>query len=91
MTVKYIRQGLLVNSRTHVLPILKAHNKALLKHVYDMKSTRTFDKAEFGQYVRQCLEQDKEGQSRTTRSNFSQYQQAMQSSVGKLKEESSSG
>ena len=55
LTVKYIRQGLLVNARTHVNPILKTHNKALLKYVYDMKSTRTFGKVEFGQYIRTCL------------------------------------
>ena len=52
LTVKYIRQGLLVNARTHVNPILKTHNKTLLKHVYDMKSTKTFGKAEFGEYIR---------------------------------------
>ena len=55
LTVKYIRQGLLVNARTHVNPIFKTHNKALLKYVYDMKSTKTFGKVEFGQYIRQCL------------------------------------
>ena len=48
LTVKYIRQGLLVNARTHVNQILKTHNKALLKHVYEMKSTKTFGKVEFG-------------------------------------------
>ena len=63
LTVKYIRQGLLVNSRTHILPILKAHNKTLLKHVYDMKSSKTFDRAEFGAYIRECLEQEKERSS----------------------------
>ena len=52
LTVKYIRQGLLVNARTHVNPALKIHNKMLLKHVYDMKSTKTFGKLEFGQYIR---------------------------------------
>ena len=55
LTVKYIRQGLLVNARTHVLPQLKTHNKALLKFVYDMKSSRGFGKIEFGNYIRQCL------------------------------------
>lgn len=48
LTVKYIRQGLLVNARTHINPAMKDHNKALLKHVYDMKSTKTFGKVEFG-------------------------------------------
>ena len=52
LTVKYIRQGLLVNSRTHINPSMKTHNKALLKYVYDMKSTKTFGKVEFAQYIR---------------------------------------
>ena len=39
-------------------PSLKSFNKALLKHIYDMKSTKTFGKVEFGQYIRQCLEQE---------------------------------
>ena len=58
LTVKYIRQGLLVNSRTHVNAALKTHNKTLLKYVYDMKSSKTFGKVEFGLYIRQCLEQE---------------------------------
>lgn len=58
LTVKYIRQGLLVNARTHVNPAMKTHNKALLKHVYDMKSSKTFSKIEFASYVKQCLEND---------------------------------
>ena len=53
--MKYIRQGLFVNARTHTNPTMKAHNKALLTHVYDMKSTRTFDKTEFADYIRTCL------------------------------------
>jgi len=68
LSVKYIRQGLLVNGRTHVTPILKTHNKELLKFVYDMRSTKTFGKVEFGQYVRKCLEHDKDPNS-TMRSN----------------------
>lgn len=74
LTVKYIRQGLLVNARTHVNPILKTHNKALLKFVYDMKSTKTFGKDEFGQYIRQCLSQS-EAKERTTisRSQIGHY------------------
>ena len=27
LTIKYIRQGLLVNQRTHIDPIMKQHNK----------------------------------------------------------------
>jgi hypothetical protein len=56
LTVKYIRQGLLVNSRTHINLSMKAHNKALLKYVYDEKSTRSFGKVEFAQYIKLCLE-----------------------------------
>ena len=65
LTVKYIRQGLLVNARTHINPIMKTHNKALLKYVYEMKSTKTFGKVEFGHYVRQCLSQSSQ-QERST-------------------------
>ena len=52
LTVKYIRQGLLVNARTHVNPVMKTHNKSLLKYVYDMKSTKGFSKIEFANYVK---------------------------------------
>ena len=91
LTVKYIRQGLLVNSRTHVLPSMKQHNKSLLKYVYDMKSTKTFGKTEFSSYVRQCLEQQEErGRSTVSRANYAQMQQAL-ASGSRSREESSGG
>ena len=60
LSIKYIRQGLLVNSRTHILPVLKGHNKSLLKYVYDMSSSKVFDRTAYGAYIKTCLEQERE-------------------------------
>ena len=57
LTVKYIRQGLLVNSKTHVVKGQKQQNKALLEHIFNMRSSKTFGKQEFGDYVREQLQQ----------------------------------
>ena len=57
LTVKYIRQGLLVNSKTHVSRPSKIQNKALLEHVYNMRSAKTFGKDEFGAFIREQLQQ----------------------------------
>lgn len=86
LTVKYIRQGLLVNARTHVNPVMKTHNKALLKHVYDMKSSKTFSKIEFAGYVKQCLENETKERSPSSSIRRSFRQQA--SSAGRSKEDS---
>ena len=55
LSVKYIRQGLLVNARTHINPVMKAHTKTLLKPVYDMRSTATYTKEAFSLYIRNAL------------------------------------
>ena len=55
LSVKLIRQGLLVNSRTHTSVAMKAYNKALFQHVFDMKANRAFGKMEFSQFVLTCL------------------------------------
>ena len=41
--MKYIRQGLLVNSKTHINKNQKTQNKALLEYVYNMRSAKTFN------------------------------------------------
>lgn len=53
-----MRQGLLVNCRCQVNHTVKQLNKGLLKYVFDMKSTRTFNRNEFAQYVKQVLAGD---------------------------------
>ena len=53
--MKYIRQGLLVNSKTHINKNQKTQNKALLEYVYNMRSAKTFGKQEFGQFIREQL------------------------------------
>ena len=79
LTVKYIRQGLLVNSKTHIIANQKKQNKALLEYVYNMRSAKTFGKQEFGQFIREQLqvevESGKERQSVSMR-QLASYEQA---------------
>ena len=60
LSVKYIRQGLLVNARTHIDPTMKTHTKALLKYVYNMRSTIQVNKPQFIQYIKSCLQSPQE-------------------------------
>ena len=77
LTVKYIRQGLLVNSKSHVNKNQKQQNKALLEYVYNMRSAKTFGKQEFGQFIREQLQQEPEtGQVRQSVMMLNQYEQA---------------
>ena len=57
LTVKYIRQGLLVNGRTHVNKTYKALNKALLEHVYNMRSAESFSRTRFENTIREIFRQ----------------------------------
>lgn len=60
LSVKYIRQGLLVNGKTHVNKSKKAQNKVLLEFIYNMRSSKTFGKVDFSAFIRQQLQKQLE-------------------------------
>lgn len=47
--IKYIRQGLIVNQRTHTRPKMKLYNKGLLKNVLNMKADQVMTREQFRQ------------------------------------------
>ena len=47
--IKYIRQGLLVNQRTHTRPKMKLYNKGLLRNILNMKAEQVMTREQFRQ------------------------------------------